>query len=282
MASGTTAYLRAVWGSGPTDIFAVGYLGSVLHFDGKAWTAMVHKAGTNKLTGVWGAGASGDVWVVGERGAVLRYNRAAKTWTGASIETSGSLNGIWGSGPGDIYSVGWRRYPNNFRTAWRVYIFTGKAWNVSLDPGGVTLNNHLRGVWGSGPGEVVAAGTRTVVYQTAGKWYLVNIGQLDMRAVWGGPGRALVVGNNGAAGWLANGTWTPVTSGTSSNLHGVWGASAKEIYMVGASGTALLHDGSSFKKLCTGSSAHLWGIWGTGKEVFAVGDHGTILRYQKP
>ena len=41
MVSGTTFYLYDVWGSSPADVFAVGGRGTVLHYDGKSWEAMV-------------------------------------------------------------------------------------------------------------------------------------------------------------------------------------------------------------------------------------------------
>jgi hypothetical protein len=40
MESGTTATLYGVWGSTGTDVFAVGTVGSILHYDGSIWTEM--------------------------------------------------------------------------------------------------------------------------------------------------------------------------------------------------------------------------------------------------
>ena len=43
MDTGVTNALNGVWGSSATDVFAVGTLGTILHYDGKtksAWTAM--------------------------------------------------------------------------------------------------------------------------------------------------------------------------------------------------------------------------------------------------
>ena len=40
MTSGTTADLSGVWGSSGEDVFAVGAFGTILHYDGTAWSLM--------------------------------------------------------------------------------------------------------------------------------------------------------------------------------------------------------------------------------------------------
>ena len=77
------------WASGPSDVWAVGIDGTVLHFDGGPtglWTA-VPISGTQPtatLTGVWGA-SSTDVWIVGRgrphpaRQRQRRRGRAVRT-----------------------------------------------------------------------------------------------------------------------------------------------------------------------------------------------------------
>ena len=45
--------LHSVWGSSATDVFVVGDAGTVLHYDGSAWSKM--NCGTSaNLKGVWG------------------------------------------------------------------------------------------------------------------------------------------------------------------------------------------------------------------------------------
>src|SRR5215472_9053662 len=63
------ADLAGVWGSGPTDVWVVGY-NQIVHWDGNTWSAS--PANVGPLSGVWGTSSS-DVWAVGQGGAVFHY-----------------------------------------------------------------------------------------------------------------------------------------------------------------------------------------------------------------
>ena len=69
-------YMRGVWGSSPSDVFAVGEAdveqpGLILHYDGATWSLMYGWA-PNSLIGVWGS-SSTDVFAVGRNGEILHY-----------------------------------------------------------------------------------------------------------------------------------------------------------------------------------------------------------------
>jgi len=106
----TADYLTAVWGAGPTDVWALGALGQVHHWDGAVWS---HGSRTGDiLESVWGTGPD-DVWVVGSpvtqaatrSSNVLHWDGTA--WSNAKIgaEVPG-FSGVWGSGPDDVWAVG--------------------------------------------------------------------------------------------------------------------------------------------------------------------------------
>ena len=51
----STSWLVSVWGSGPTDVWAVGEGGTILHYDGGTWTDMSDPSlSTSLLWSVWG------------------------------------------------------------------------------------------------------------------------------------------------------------------------------------------------------------------------------------
>jgi hypothetical protein len=64
------------------------------------------------------------------------------------------------------------------------------------------------------------------------------------------------------------------------DLHAVWGATAGDVWAVGAAGATLHWNGSAWVLRPSGTSAALRGIWGSSSDnVWAVGDGGTILRW---
>jgi len=69
VSSSPTNFLNGVWGSGASDVWAVGDFGTIVHWNGNAWTS-VSSGTTNYLSGIWGSAS--DVWVVGSSGTILR------------------------------------------------------------------------------------------------------------------------------------------------------------------------------------------------------------------
>ena len=86
MTSGTTKTLNSIWGSSGNDVFAVGEGGTILHYNGSAWSPMASGT-TENLKGIWGSSGS-DVFAVGANGVILHYNGSA--W---SPMTSGTIRG---------------------------------------------------------------------------------------------------------------------------------------------------------------------------------------------
>jgi len=70
MPSGTTQHLRAVWGTSPSNVIAVGDSGTIVHYDGKTWSPM-ESGTTDQLTGVW-ASAPNHFVVTAASGLILR------------------------------------------------------------------------------------------------------------------------------------------------------------------------------------------------------------------
>jgi photosystem II stability/assembly factor-like uncharacterized protein len=74
-ASGTSRFLRAVWGTDPANVYAVGDSGTLLRFDGGRWTGQPVPTG-RRLRAIWGTSPQ-DVFVVGDSGVVLSFDGAA-------------------------------------------------------------------------------------------------------------------------------------------------------------------------------------------------------------
>ncbi len=76
--------LQDVWANSGSDVFAVGFAGTILHYDGSAWSEM-SSGTTRRLYGMWGSSGS-DVFAVGEAGTILHYDGSA--WSEMSSGTT--------------------------------------------------------------------------------------------------------------------------------------------------------------------------------------------------
>ncbi|MDM8528045.1 FG-GAP-like repeat-containing protein [Anaerolineales bacterium HSG24] len=76
-------------------------------------------------------------------------------------------------------------------------------------------------------------------------------------------------------------TWVSMSSGTGSNLQGVWGSSNTDVFAVGDNGKIIHYDGTSWSSMTSlPATYHLNDVWGTANNnVFAVGDYGKIRHY---
>src|SRR6185437_132473 len=94
-------HFRAVWGSGPADVWAVGDKGVILHFDGKAWADS--PSGTDQsLTSVTGTGPA-NAYATSDKGLIFHWD--GKAWSVVSSEPGSTLLALWASGPNDVWAV---------------------------------------------------------------------------------------------------------------------------------------------------------------------------------
>ena len=172
MESSTTADLFGVWGTGPSDIFAVGTR-TVMHYDGQTWSTQKYDAAWKSLHGVWGA-TSTDVFAVGSKGLVVHY--VGTSWSAGPSVTTEDLNGVWGFGSTNVYAVGNKGI---------VLRHDGKVWkkvDLKLTPP-ITFN--LMDVWGSGPTNVFVVGeTGIVLHYDGSNWSGTTRGK-SLYKVWG-------------------------------------------------------------------------------------------------
>ena len=89
--SDTDKWLKGVWGSSETYVFAVGYAGTILNYDGFTWSDMEYESTVN-LRGVWGAD-NDEVFAVGNSGTIIYYN--GESWSDKTSGTDADLYGVW-------------------------------------------------------------------------------------------------------------------------------------------------------------------------------------------
>jgi hypothetical protein len=256
------ASLHDVWGFGADDAIAVGADSTILRFDGARWAAMAAPAAGVSFEGVWGS-APDDVYAVGQDGVVAHHDGQA--WTMTQVPLTSAL-AVWGSGPRDVYVVG--AIDTLGQTVAAILHFDGTEWRTVFraPPEPIPDDTHactsgiLRGVWGSGPEDVIAVGTAFCSDQA---------------------------GTPVKASWIMHGSgvrWTTrlVANGeVSEGLDDVWGSGADDVFAVGASGQIWHFDGQGWTRMRTGGDAALTGVWGFGADdVLAIGHDSTLLRFR--
>jgi serine/threonine protein kinase len=315
VASNTTQALQDVWGTGPTNLWAVGRGGTLLRYNGTAWAEVPSSAATSKvyLNAIWGSAAD-DVWVtgkegtilhfdgnkwnevpsgakdslkdvwgvnkttawsVGENGVILRWN--GNDWSPVQSGTETELRGIWGSGPDDVWAVGGADASDGIILHW-----DGKKWG----PHGKT-EARLNALWGSAANDVWAVGGRpgpegTVHRFDGTAWKQVYIPRVPwLNAIWGsGPRDIWVVGESGTLLHYNGSQWADANSGTTDSFKGVFGTGSNDVWTVGFKGVIRHWSGKTWAQVPAGTEQTLEHVFGSGpNDVWAVGKAGTIVHY---
>jgi hypothetical protein len=98
-----------LWGFAANDVWAVGGIGTLAHWNGSTWSDTTPTNDANFIAGaqsVWGA-APNDVWAVGDLGVVDHWDGTG--WTQllvGSFPYYPELNKVHGSPAGDVWAVG--------------------------------------------------------------------------------------------------------------------------------------------------------------------------------
>jgi hypothetical protein len=125
------------------------------------------------------------------------------------------------------------------------------AWAVEATPANASLS-AITGIANGGGFDVYAVGRLGTVLRAAatepGVWALESAGVADLFGVFGASADDVwAVGAAGALVHRTGGAWSTVASGTLRRLAAVWGASASDVWAVGDGATALHFDGVSWR-----------------------------------
>jgi hypothetical protein len=145
--AGVSNELWKVTGDGTGRVWAVGASGTVVAFDGTAWSSQQLDPGGSVLYGVWAAGPD-EVWAVGGS-TVLWHHTTAGGWESvakpAVCDTCEYFD-VWGFSPNDVYAVGWDDSNP------RMIHYDGNAWSqvfTALDSLGIGKAEVVRGLDGT-------------------------------------------------------------------------------------------------------------------------------------
>ncbi len=299
--------LFGVWAAADDEVWAVGAAGTLLRFDGKAWTRHATKVAT-PLTSIWGAGREAG-WALGP-GALLRYD--GKGWR-AQEPLPGATLLLWGAAADDVWAAGRALHhwdgtawtPAAVDGAWSVVAltglsgkdvwavarseepaargrglllrFNGKAWTKSALP--FALSQASLSV--ASPKEAYLATDQGVLARFDGKaWKKVaDLGAGERPVLLALPGGGLELAGPGRKlGQLAGGKWTQADLDAPA-LRGVWAAAGQDAWGVGDRGLVVRRKGQGWERATPGSDGDLLAVNGTGADaLWAVGEAGLALR----
>lgn len=248
--------LLAVWGRAADDVWAVGWAGTIIHYDGLAWTLEASTA-TVPLTAIHGlplpempdpADPPPPVFVTGWQGHLL--SRAADgSWSRVGPSTvAEDLFGIHVADDDSALAVG---------DSGRLMVWDGMDWIA-----------RPLAVPGEFSGEIIEPkGTLKGVWSRNGNRYYIS-----------GSGGAAYRSNNGLASYEA------IDTRISAPLRGLWGTGNNNVYAVGLEGLILRFSGEWRVIRNNGADelpkAFLFGIDGAaGDDITIVGWRGVVARF---
>ena len=272
-----TAQLTEVGSSGPDDVWVAGRAGAVFRWDGRRWSQRSQGV-TTDVTGLWVAGAD-SVWMIAnDRQDVLRWDGAK--WT-ASLKigvSTGGMRGLWSSSPTDVWAVGGAIEPPTAM----VQRWNGRAWAPVT---GVPTPGHQQplNVFGSSRDDVWLVLDFSGLKHWDGRaWSDRSRGDPGIYfngPIWApGPADAWALGAQDKLYRFRNGVWAEQNVPIKNSSGQLSGTAAGDVWLT--DGAALWHwDGAAWSVELEGVSAQ--GVWALGRDVWVVGDGGSILHSRK-
>ncbi|MBK8014456.1 MAG: hypothetical protein IPK13_24290 [Deltaproteobacteria bacterium] len=271
----TTEDLFGVWGRAEDDLWAVGWGGTILHYDGTTWTRETTTS-TTPLMAVHGiprpANADltdpdlelGPVFAVGWQGTLVSRDEATKTWSSVAPQDGPTV---------DLFGIFLANDENGLAVGDRGQLLTwdGTGWvpakvRIASEFGGfIEPKGTLKGVWAANANTYFVSGSGGAAYRSTSGF---------------GPGACTVTD-----GVQTCPPFEALDTRISDPLRGIWGTQAQNVYTVGLESLILRYNGSWNRVRNNGAdtlpTAFLFGVSGVnGNDITVVGWRGTVFRFK--
>jgi hypothetical protein len=267
--------LRAILERSANDVWAAGDYGTVIHWDGTAWTHF--RFGTGMVMAL-AAEPSGAVWAVGENGLAARFDGTAFTVTDTGTTTT-VLYGVATGSSGEVYAAG---------SGGTLLSWDGAHWGAVT---GLRLpipdssqtrpeTRDLLSVWVSGAGDVWVGGAGVLWLGQSGTWSTIASASTKKSyvAINGAPpGEVWFTTSDGIVlRWNGTGL-TSMLTGNGSAAKGLWVGGASDVWICRYSNVQHW-DGSKWTSITLPYS--VYGLSGAAtNDVWAAGDVGSFTRW---
>jgi hypothetical protein len=288
--SPTNADLRSVYMLDSTDGWAVGSLGTIIHWNGSEWNNVTNPT-TNWLSSVHMVSAS-DGWAVGwDR--IIHWN--GSEWNNVTNPTTKLVSSVYMVSTDDGWAVGsMTKIHDMIVIGGGIIHWNGSAWSdatvkVSEDweVWGLEAVFMVNATDGWAVGWAVVGGIPLVYHGRMFHWDgaewsnvtiptlypLKNVFMVNTNDGW-------AVGDSGTIIHWNGTTWSNMTSPTLDNLHSVSMVSANDGWIVGGNGTILHWDGAEWRTVTSPTEQDLSDVFMvSADDGWAVGAHGTIIQW---
>jgi len=213
----------------PDNGWAVGKSGTVLHFDGSAWTS-VDIGTTTELRSVYFVDANNG-WVVGKGGEIYYYNGAE--WTLQDAGTIKDFNAVWAVTATDVWAGG---------KSGTIAHFDGTSWTADTP-----ATKDVMAFWFNSPNDGWASCKSGRVSHFDGSTWTeeaTGVSKTFYGIAFNGT-EGYIVGQSGTLMTYDGASWTKVTSGTNKDLYGLWFADGAGLYG-GKNGALYTYTGGGF------------------------------------
>lgn len=210
-----------------------------------------------------------SAFAVNTVGDIFRWNGSAWSVSARGALYNTSFTAVHGNTATNIIAVG---------TNGVIARFDGSSW-TTMSSG---TSRTLLDVFVESASTAYAVGSEgTILKLTGASWATMTSGTTEsLHGVWSTGTTAVAVGANGEVLRLIAGVWAQQSSGTAETLYGVAGTSATNITAVGAFGTIVRFNGTTWSDVSSGgNSSDFYGIDGTtanGGRMYIASDGGLL------
>ncbi len=258
--------LSAIHGFASDDIWAVGFGGLIVHFDGTVWRR-VKSPTRDSLVSLWGTGPS-DLWAAGW-GVIVHWDGSvwkASYEVDARSDWAGDawLNAIWGSGRDDVWVAGDRR----------ILHWDGKAWSVRENGLPENFPFRLRAILGFTRDDLWATGEKETIRWNGERWEIFGAKERGDE-LWGTSATDLWRVQSGevvpVSHWDGR-RWTPVPGADHLRVGAVWLRGPGEFWAAGPFGKIWRRREEQWTEIPTPFHRQIMGMWGSNpSDVWVVG-----------
>lgn len=241
--SGTELTLRSIWGPDPSHTWAVGEKGTVLFNDGSGWREQPF-VDRQRLNDVFGT-ALDRLWVVGEAGRIFHWN--GFRWFPEDSGTRAAISAVWAWEKDQAWAVS--QNGNILRRQKGV-------WRLE-DPD--ISRPQLWDIWGANDADITAVGSfNTVLHWDGQAWKEINRCQCEAsdgycsedceryQAAWGSHGNNMWIADNSGNIVHQTAAGQTLLHDPPANLLAIHGLHDKSIWAVGEYGTMMHWDGQTW------------------------------------